>query len=80
MAHGLYIIGNGRTGMKDYIKEPETGLLLKNPKDKKKLAEMITAVKANKRTVQSQKLIECFDHENVDQIMRKIYFREFMEE
>lgn len=80
VAHGLYIIGNGRTGMKDYIKEPETGLLLKKPKDKKKLAEMITAVKANKRTVQSQKLIECFDHENVDQIMRKIYFREFMEE
>lgn len=56
VAHGLYIIRNGCTGMKDYIKEPETGLLLKKLEDKKKLAEMITAVKANKRTVQSQKI------------------------
>lgn len=35
VAHGLYIIGNGRTGMKDYIKEPETGLLLKTLKTKR---------------------------------------------
>lgn len=80
VAHGLYIIGNGRTGMKDYIKEPETGLLLKDPENEDELAKKIMIVKNQKRKVQSNDVIKCFDHENVDQIMRKIYFQQFMEE
>ena len=80
VAHNLYIIGNRRTGMKDYIKEPEIGLLLENPEDESELARKIVVVKTQRRKVQSKDIIARFDHKNVDQIMRKIYSQQFMEE
>lgn len=80
VAHGLYIIGNERTGMKDYIKVPENGLLVRTPDDVSELVKNIMAVKVQRRKVQSIDAIKQFDHHNVDKIMKRIYCQQFMEE
>lgn len=77
VAHGLYIIGNARTGMKDYIKDEHIGLLIDSPLNYKKLARLINKVYKEKRTIKNIDVIQKFSHENVDSQMRKIYIKEF---
>lgn len=76
VASGLYIIGNKRTGIKDYVNVPQSGLLVDNPMDIKELASQISKVK-DSRLKASSSNIEKFSHKNVDQRMKRIYIKEF---
>lgn len=80
IAHMLYIIGNGNTGMKDYINEPETGILIKHSNSVKEISNKIKIVKNRKLAIHTVPTISKFDHSNVDALMRKIYMKEFMRE
>lgn len=80
VAHGLYIIGNKRTGMKDYISSPENGLLVNSPIDIDEIASAIRNVKGKKLKASSLEKIRKFDHSNIDKLMRQIYLREFFGE
>lgn len=77
VAHGLYIIGNKRTGMKDYISSPENGLLVNSPIDIDEVARAIKNTKKKELRKFSLEAIKKFDHLNVDKIMRQIYLKEF---
>lgn len=77
VAHRLYIIGNKRTGMKDYISVPENGLLVNSPLDVDEVASMINDVKEKKLSSSSLQNIKKFDHSNVDKLMQQIYLKEF---
>lgn len=80
VAHGLYIVGNKRTGMKDYIDTPENGLLVNSPVDVEEVASAIQNVKGKKLKSSSLETIRKFDHSNVDKLMKKIYLKEFFGE
>lgn len=77
VAHGLYIIGNKRTGMKDYINSPENGLLVNSPIDIDEVATVIKNVKEKRLRCSSIEDIKGFDHSNVDKMMQQIYLKEF---
>lgn len=79
VAHGLYIIGNGRTGMKDYIYNEKVGLLLKNPNDADDLAHKIKVVQNERRKVSTSAIepLLKFDFVSVNEKMRTIYYKEF---
>ena len=77
VAHGLYIIGNKRTGMKDYISVPQNGLLVDSPLNSKEVAKAIEKTKNSQLRVTSYSIIKKFDHSYVDKLMRKIYLKEF---
>ena len=77
IAHGLYIIGNGKTGMKDYISNEEVGLLVNNPLDVDELVEKIRVAKHNYKRIPIGQIPLEFDHSYVDNIMLNIYKREF---
>ena len=80
IAHGLYIIGNKRTGMKDYINVPQNGLLVDSPMNLKEIIAAIEKVRKNKLRVVSNSDISKFDHSHVDKLMRQIYLKEFFSE
>lgn len=80
VAHGLYIIGNKRTGMKDYISSPENGLLVNSPIDIDEVANVIKNVKEKRLKCSSIEDIKGFDHSNVDKMMQQIYLKEFFGE
>ena len=77
VAHGLYILGNGNTGMKDYINVPQNGLLVKHPNSINEIADDILEIKNRQLKVIKDSSVEKFDHSNVDNIMKKIYIKEF---
>ena len=79
VAHGLYIIGNGRTGMKDYIYNKNVGLLVDNPNDENDLANKIGIVKREKIVISPEaiKPLLKFDYEAINEKMKKIYQKEF---
>lgn len=79
VAHGLYIIGNGRTGMKDYIYNERVGLLLKNPNDADDLAHKIKVVQNERRkvTISAIEPLLKFDFVSVNEKMEAIYYKEF---
>ena len=77
IAHGLYIIGNGKTGMKDYISNEEVGMLVNNPLDVDELVEKIKVAKHNYDQIPIGQIPLEFDHSYVDNIMLNIYKREF---
>lgn len=77
IAHKTYIIGNGRTGMKDYIRVPETGLLMDNPSNVKNLVKLISSVRETTPRIYSISYIKKFGYCNVDECMKKIYMKEF---
>ncbi|WP_322436193.1 glycosyltransferase (plasmid) [Lactiplantibacillus plantarum] len=80
VAHGLYIIGNGNTGMKDYIKSDDIGLLVKDPTDVDEVSRTIAFAKQGKKKVTGKGLevVREFDYRNVNKIMKSIYQKEFM--
>ena len=80
VAHGLYIVGNKRTGMKDYIQSDDVGLLINNPMSVDEVASAIEFSKKNHKKVTSQGLevVKKFDCQNVNNIMKKIYQQEFV--
>ncbi|MGY0243812.1 glycosyltransferase [Limosilactobacillus fermentum] len=80
VAHGLYIIGNGNTGMKDYIKSDDIGLLVKDPTDVNEVSRTIAFAKQGKKKVTGKGLeaVREFDYRNVNKIMKSIYQKEFM--
>lgn len=80
VAHGSYIIGNGRTGMKDYILSEDIGLMMKNPKDVNELVQKIRLSLKNLKKEKPEKYLDSirkFDTTNVNDIMKKIYMKEF---
>lgn len=79
VAHGLYIIGSRRTGMKDYITSEHVGLLVNDPMDVGELSNAINKVIDGKYRVDDVglKSIEKFDSENVNKLMEDIYSKEF---
>lgn len=77
VAHGLYILGNGNTGMKDYISVPRSGLLVKHPNCVNEIADDILTIKNRKLKITDNPSIERFDHSNIDILMKKIYIKEF---
>ncbi len=77
IAHGVYTIGNARTGMKDYISTPDLGLLLKSPTNINDLAKTIKTVKNQQLHAKRSSKIDKFDHTNIDKIMKEIYIKEF---
>lgn len=79
VAHGVYIIGNGRTGMKDYILDDQIGLLQNDPDN---VNELVTNIKMsiNKKHQMSPEVkrkIRQFDQEHVNVLMKKIYHQVF---
>ncbi|MCT2918694.1 glycosyltransferase [Limosilactobacillus fermentum] len=80
VAHGLYIIGNGNTGMKDYIQSDDIGLLVKDPTDVDEVSRTIAFAKQGKKKVTGKGLeaMREFDYRNVNRIMKSIYQKEFM--
>lgn len=77
VAHRLYIIGNGNTGMKDYIDVPRTGLLIKSPNNITEIAEKIAKVINRRLKIKNDPLVDRFDYSNVDRLMKEIYIKEF---
>lgn len=78
VVHGLYIIGNVNTGMKDYILNENIGLLINSPTDYNTLARKIKIAMEEKRKVKSTKLVKKFSQKNIDKIMTNIYKKEFL--
>lgn len=77
VAHGLYMIGNRNTGMSDYVTSDRIGMLVKSPLDVDEVAACIKKAMDNSLRVTDFRSIRKFDHSNVDQLMRKIYKKEF---
>lgn len=77
VALGLYTIGTANTGIKDYICQPDNGILIDNPTDPNEVAKVIGKVIKSKPVVNinGSNLMQ-FDKSNVDNLMRKIYIRE----
>lgn len=80
VAHGLYIIRNGNTGMKDYIQSDDIGLLVNDPTDVDEVSRTIAFAKQGKKKVTGKGLeaVREFDYRNVNKIMKSIYQKEFM--
>lgn len=77
IAHGLYMIGNAKTGMKDYVTNPNIGVLIDSPTDTAEIAAEIKKAMADQRRVTDFDSLIKFDHSNVDQQMTAIYRKEF---
>lgn len=80
IAHGLYMIGNKRTGMKDYISEPQNGILIDSPTNIGELSMAIKEAKDKKLKVTAYSKIKKFSHNHVDNLMKQIYLKEFFDE
>lgn len=77
VVHGVYIIGNADTGMKDYILNDNIGLLVKSPNNFNEIANAIKKAMTEKLTVTDIKSVYKFRQKNVDRIMEDIYKKEF---
>ena len=79
ISHGLYIIGNGNTGMKDYIINRKIGRLVYDPDDVDGLVKIVKEIVKNRPQIPSSeiKYMEKFDQSNINQKMRQIYKRVF---
>ncbi|MFR0608665.1 glycosyltransferase [Limosilactobacillus balticus] len=77
VVHGVYMIGNANTGMKDYILNNDIGLLVKSPTDSNELAQKIQLAMNSKRKAKLNKQIQKFSQKNVDKLMTNIYKKEF---
>lgn len=77
VALGLYTIGTANTGIKDYVSEPNNGILIKNPLDTDEVSNAIKQVIKNRPiTNASEGSLMKFDKSNVDRLMKEIYIRE----
>ena len=77
IAHGLYMIGNANTGMKDYVTSPKIGSLVTSPMDVNTIAAEIKKAMAHPHRITDLQSIVKFDHQNVDHQMTAIYRQEF---
>lgn len=77
VARGLYIIGNKKTGMKDYIINGKIGILIDNIMDVNEIVQAIESIIPNRPQIKDRDSIYKFSHENVDRLMSKIYEKEF---
>lgn len=80
LAHGTYMVGSQRTGMRDYITNDRLGLLVRDPLNVAELANTIErAVSLRKRTSQDYMVqsIKRFDIAHIDQLMKDIYRQTF---
>lgn len=77
IAHGLYMIGNANTGMKDYVTSPKIGSLVTSPMDVNMIAAEIKKAMAHPHRITDLQSIVKFDHQNVDHQMTSIYRQEF---
>lgn len=77
VALGIYTIGTANTGIKDYVSQPDTGILIHNPTDSDEVSNAIKQVMENKPIVKVNvsNLME-FDKSKVDHLMRQIYTHE----
>lgn len=82
VSHGLYIVGNSNTGMKDYILNEKIGQMIDDPNDVDQLVSMLTKIiKKHPRISKDQnKYFEKYDRKNVNQIMKSIYKNTFFSE
>lgn len=77
VARGLYIIGNKKTGMKDYITNRKIGILIDNIMDVNEIVQAIESIIPSRPQIKDRDSIYKFSHENVDRLMSKIYEKEF---
>lgn len=80
--HGVYIIGNGNTGMKDYIINNKIGRLIYDPESVEELTAIVTQIVKNKPRISVDQLnyLRKFDYSNINKQMKKIYKRIFFDE
>lgn len=77
VAHGVYIIGTKNTGMSDYIKNSNVGLLVNSPNNIRELAKKIFVSYKEKRKVTDYDSLKKYEHAYVDEEMKEIYKKEF---
>lgn len=77
VALGLYTIGTANTGIKDYVSEPNNGILIENPLDTDEVSNVIKQIIKNRPiTDANEERLMKFDKSNVDRLMKEIYIRE----
>lgn len=78
MACGLPVIGSDVNGMKDYMADKKSGIVLKNPKDVNEMTRAINEIIEDEKLREDAreynlKVVKQFDISRTDKIMRGIY-------